>query len=610
MNSILKIALRNVGAHKIKTGIVGGLIFLGVFLIVVGNSFLSSTTESLRRAYTQSVSAEIAVIKKIDFDYSLFGTWNEMGNLHVPKLPDYDRTLEFLQAREEVREITTVSQGFLIVNAGENDSDFWLNGLAVDPESYGRVFNVDESLILHEGRMLLPDEEGIVLSKYAADYLRDYKDITVHPGDSLLLNGYSANGFRIREVPVRGIFEYRYVKGDMYPMLPRTCLMDQQNLNLLCGLNPPPQKEETSALAEELLFTPSEEDMFGEVSFDGEVSADPVETDLSALLGDMSLRHQLSQTENSDWQWFLVSLKEGDKKSVKAFREKLEDNFSNAFQTFTPDYVSDAPRFAGQFLTSEQEEIAYLRTTLTEDEKSRLENARTGSEDGADQISLIINRLMGIEGLQKDSPLESYPFDTMTRNLMDEKPDESVTRRLNRLMIEELFPYTLEKGPDYTVSEWWHAAAPMSMTTMGIQAVMNAALIILFIVAVIIIMNTLIISVMERTGEIGTMRAMGAGKGFVFLMFLAETLVISLIFGLSGMIAGSLVITLIGSAGIPAAEGTMLQMIAGGNTLYPALSGWALGAGFLFMILTALLSILYPVGFALQIQPVEAMREE
>ena len=37
-------------------------------------------------------------------------------------------------------------------------------------------------------------------------------------------------------------------------------------------------------------------------------------------------------------------------------------------------------------------------------------------------------------------------------------------------------------------------------------------------------MNTLIISIVERTGEIGTMRALGGEKSFIRGLFLAETL--------------------------------------------------------------------------------------
>ena len=42
---ILKIALRNLFAHKIKTLIIGTLIFLGVFISVLGNSILDSMQE-------------------------------------------------------------------------------------------------------------------------------------------------------------------------------------------------------------------------------------------------------------------------------------------------------------------------------------------------------------------------------------------------------------------------------------------------------------------------------------------------------------------------------------------------------------------------------------
>ncbi len=64
-----------------------------------------------------------------------------------------------------------------------------------------------------------------------------------------------------------------------------------------------------------------------------------------------------------------------------------------------------------------------------------------------------------------------------------------------------------------------------------IRIVFSVAILIVAIVAIIIIMNTLVISVIERTGEIGTMRALGAQKPFVWLMFLVETLTVTIVFG-------------------------------------------------------------------------------
>ena len=54
--------------------------------------------------------------------------------------------------------------------------------------------------------------------------------------------------------------------------------------------------------------------------------------------------------------------------------------------------------------------------------------------------------------------------------------------------------------------------------------------------AIIIIVNTLSMAAIERTSEIGMMRAVGARKGFIRLMFLGETAALSAIFGGAGIV--------------------------------------------------------------------------
>lgn len=607
---LLKIALRNVFAHKVKTLIVGSLIFTGVFLMVLGNSFLDSTSKGIQKAYSNSVTGEIAVLKSIDFDYSLFGTWNNVGNLSVPIIPDLEDTKAFLETYPGVKTMTTVSSDMLMVNTGESSPDYWIMGMAVDPGSYTTIFDIEDTLIFEEGRFLAPGEEGIVISRSVAEYLKDYKNIEIHPGDSLLLNGYSANGFRIREVPVRGIYEYRYVKGDMYPMLPRTCFIDQQNFNVLNGILIEQEKTPPPAEADELFFTDSMEDLFSE-TVEVTDASESVETDLDAILGDMSVRHNLSQVDNSDWQWLLLSLENKSDSYVKQFRKDLEEHFQERFSIITGDDVTKGSHIAEKLYEPASPEMVHLASLLSLDEIDLLRQAslKKDGKDYSEEVGALLTSLLNREDLYNETAFEGIYFSSITKNLTDKKQSGHDLIRRNRLILEELFPYSLSPGPDYMVSEWWHAAAPMSTTTMGIQWVMNFALIIIFIVAIIIIMNTLIISVMERTGEIGTLRAMGGQKSYVFALFTSETMAISLIFGLLGMVAGSVVIALLGKGGIPATEGSMLQMIAGGNMIYPGLSSWTIAFSFVFMLIVGLLSSLYPVIFAMKIQPVEAMRE-
>ena len=90
-----------------------------------------------------------------------------------------------------------------------------------------------------------------------------------------------------------------------------------------------------------------------------------------------------------------------------------------------------------------------------------------------------------------------------------------------------------EQGLDVKAYGWVEAAGAIAQLVSGLKTVFNALIVIVAVVAVIIIMNTLVISITERIGEIGTMRAIGARRSFIRRMITLETLMISLVFGLS-----------------------------------------------------------------------------
>ena len=93
-----------------------------------------------------------------------------------------------------------------------------------------------------------------------------------------------------------------------------------------------------------------------------------------------------------------------------------------------------------------------------------------------------------------------------------------------------------------TVLTWKDALGEAEAITAIMQGGLFTFVMFVFFVAILIIMNTLIIAILERTAEIGMMRAIGARKGFVGGMFLAETLQLSIVFGGAGMVFGILLI--------------------------------------------------------------------
>jgi len=114
------------------------------------------------------------------------------------------------------------------------------------------------------------------------------------------------------------------------------------------------------------------------------------------------------------------------------------------------------------------------------------------------------------------------------------------------------------------------------------------------LVAGVGIVNTMTISVMERTREIGVMKALGAKSRDVLLMFLSEALVTGFIGGTLGVLLGFALGGLIGRyINLPVS-----------NSIFLGMSVVA------FAITTSALSGLYPAWRAANLRPVEALRHE
>ncbi|MEO8795037.1 MAG: ABC transporter permease [Daejeonella sp.] len=112
--------------------------------------------------------------------------------------------------------------------------------------------------------------------------------------------------------------------------------------------------------------------------------------------------------------------------------------------------------------------------------------------------------------------------------------------------------------------------------------------------AAIALMNIMIVSVTERTREIGIRKAIGATPVIIRRQFLIEATVICLMGGITGVILGILI-------------GNLLSMLMGGSFIFPW--GWtSLGLG--LCVGVGLLSGLYPAVKASKLDPVESLRYE
>jgi putative ABC transport system permease protein len=113
------------------------------------------------------------------------------------------------------------------------------------------------------------------------------------------------------------------------------------------------------------------------------------------------------------------------------------------------------------------------------------------------------------------------------------------------------------------------------------------------------IMNIMLVSVTERTREIGLRKALGARKHDILIQFLTESAMLSLFGGIIGIVFGYLLSMLVGY--IAKASGTPFTPVVSFNAILLAT---------LFSAAVGIFFGLYPANRAAGLQPVEALRYE
>jgi putative ABC transport system permease protein len=131
-----------------------------------------------------------------------------------------------------------------------------------------------------------------------------------------------------------------------------------------------------------------------------------------------------------------------------------------------------------------------------------------------------------------------------------------------------------------------------SSTTSVFTTLLGEVAAISLLVGGIGVMNIMLVSVTERTREIGIRKAVGARRSDILTQFLTEAVLVSLIGGLTGVLLGVL--------------GSQFE-IAG---VHPAIATYSIFLAFGAAVLTGLFFGTYPAGRAARLRPIEALRFE
>lgn len=279
---------------------------------------------------------------------------------------------------------------------------------------------------------------------------------------------------------------------------------------------------------------------------------------------------------------------------------------SEIFEILRPDLVE------GEFMTEEQSDAAERIAVLGIDVVEKLfgENSSAVGE-----VVRINNRTFRITGVIESSSVLAggfinnsiiVPIDVVTREIVGEErlqeidigvhDQNSINQTIEDVELLLRDRHNLDENDE---NDFQIASAQDILTTVetitGLLAVMIAGISgISLVVGGVGVMNIMLVSVTERTREIGLLKAIGAKEKDILAQFLVESVVMSLIGGIIGIaigISGAFLVSLI--ANIPFVVSIPSVIIAVGvSTLVGVVFG------------------LYPARRAAKLSPIDALRYE
>ncbi len=197
---------------------------------------------------------------------------------------------------------------------------------------------------------------------------------------------------------------------------------------------------------------------------------------------------------------------------------------------------------------------------------ARLSNSRVGNQKSVSTIEV--------------SASNSDAIDTAMTSI------KSKLRTLHKLGVGE--------SDDFTVQSQTDILSSLTSVTTTLTVFLGAIAGISLVVGGIGVMNIMLVSVTERTREIGLRKAVGARRRDILYQFLTETLVLSVLGGIIGILIGA------GISAVVSASGVMTTVVSPESIVLAF--GFSAAIGIFFG--------LYPANRAAGLKPIEALRYE
>jgi ABC-type lipoprotein release transport system permease subunit len=204
-----------------------------------------------------------------------------------------------------------------------------------------------------------------------------------------------------------------------------------------------------------------------------------------------------------------------------------------------------------------------------------------------------------IDQLRKLTGMPAGAYHRMIVRLENNDLTESVTRQLREML------------PGLEVMNWKEIQPDLAMMADMVQAMYAIFMVIILAALAFGIVNTMLMSVLERTRELGMLAAIGMNRRRIFSMIMLESIFLSIVGGFAGMAVGGAVIAATAEKGINLvkySEG--MEAIGYTAHLFPTIDAQFFLITTVLIVLTGVLSAIYPARKALKLNPVEALRGE
>src|ERR1035438_7163913 len=295
------------------------------------------------------------------------------------------------------------------------------------------------------------------------------------------------------------------------------------------------------------------------------------------------------------------------------------NNWATNAQGVTPDYMTirDATMLFGQFFTNDDVDAAAKVAVLGETVSQTL----FGDSDPTGQVVIIKNVPFTVAGVltpkgqsptgQDQDDVILLPISTAMQKVIG--ANKANAKAVSSLMVQAIGPQAMDQAlqevtellrerhrilpgldDDFTVRNLTEVFAAQESSAQVMSILLGAIASVSLIVGGIGIMNIMLVSVTERTREIGLRQAVGAKTRDILSQFLVEAVTLSLLGGIIGIVVGL-------------AASLLISHFAQWSTKVSPLS---VLMAFVFSALVGVFFGYYPARKAAYLDPIEALRYE